>query len=40
MRNWNWTPLARTIGLLIEAVAVIGIGWILFVGLWSALGGK
>jgi len=40
MSNWNWTPLARTIGLLIEAVLVIGAGWVLFVGTWYALGGK
>jgi hypothetical protein len=40
MRNLPWTPLARTIGLLIEAALVIGIGWVLFVGTWYALGGS
>jgi hypothetical protein len=40
MRDWNWTPLARTIGLVIEATLVIGIGWVLFVGTWYALGGS
>jgi hypothetical protein len=40
MRDWNWTPLARTIGLLIEATLVIGIGWVLFVGTWFVLGGS
>jgi hypothetical protein len=40
MRDWNWTPLARTIGLLIEAALVVGIGYVLFVGTWFALGGN
>jgi hypothetical protein len=40
MTNWNWTPLARTIGLLIEAALILGIGWVLFVGTWFALGGS
>lgn len=40
MLDWNWTPLARTIGLLIEAVLVIGVGWVLFVGTWFVLGGS
>jgi hypothetical protein len=40
MRNWNWTPLARTIGLLIEAALVVSIGYVLFVGTWFALGGN
>jgi len=40
MSDWNWTPRARMIGTVIQAFAVIGIGWILFVGLWSALGGN
>ena len=40
MRDWNWTPLARTIGLVIEVVLILGIGWVLFVGTWFALGGR
>jgi hypothetical protein len=40
MRNWNWTPRAKMIGALLQAVAVIGIGYVLFVGTWFALGGK
>jgi hypothetical protein len=40
MRNWNWTPLARTIGLLLKAALVVGIGYVLFVGTWYALGGN
>jgi len=40
MRNLPWTPLARLIGLVIEAVLVIGIGWVLFVGTWFILGGQ
>jgi len=40
MKDWNWTPLARTIGLLLEAAVVIGLGWVLFVGTWYALGGN
>jgi len=40
MRNLSWTPLARLIGLVIEAVLVIGIGWVLFVGTWFILGGQ
>ena len=40
MRDWNWTPLARLIGLVIEAVLVIGISWVLFVGTWFILGGQ
>jgi len=39
MRDWNWTPLARTIGLVIEAIIVIVVGWVLFVGTWTLLGG-
>ena len=40
MTNWNWTPRARFIGTLLQAVAVVGIGWVLFVGTFYALGGK
>ena len=40
MRNLNWTPQAKMIGTLLQAVAVVGIGWILFVGTWFALGGN
>jgi hypothetical protein len=40
MRNWNWTPRARFIGTLLQAVAFFGIGWVLFVGIWFALGGN
>jgi hypothetical protein len=40
MRNWNWTPRAKMIGTLLQAVAVIGIGYVLFVGTWFALGGN
>jgi uncharacterized membrane protein len=40
MRNWNWTPRAKMIGALLQAVAVVGIGWVLFVGTWYALGGN
>jgi len=40
MRNWNWTPRAQMIGTLLEAVAVIGIGYVLLVGTWFALGGN
>lgn len=40
MRNLPWTPLARLIGLVIEVVLVIGIGWVLFIGTWFILGGK
>jgi len=40
MRNWNWTPRARMIGKVLQALAVIGIGWVLFVGTWYALGGN
>jgi hypothetical protein len=28
------------IGALLQAVAVVGIGWVLFVGTWYALGGS
>ena len=38
--NWNWTPRAKMIGTFLQAVAVVGIGWILFVGTWYALGGN
>jgi len=38
--DWNWTPRARFIGNLLTAFAVIGIGWILFIGTWFALGGN
>jgi hypothetical protein len=37
--NWNWTPRARMIGTLLQAIAVIGIGWFLFAGTWFAIGG-
>lgn len=40
MRNWNWTPRARALGEILTALAVIGTGWILFVGTWYALGGN
>jgi hypothetical protein len=40
MRNWNWTPRARFIGTLLQAVAFVGIAWVLFVGIWFALGGN
>ena len=40
MRDWNWTPRAKFIGMLFQAVAVVGIGWVLFVGTWFALGGN
>jgi hypothetical protein len=40
MRNWNWTPRAKMIGTLLQAVAVVGIGYVLFVGTWFALGGN
>jgi hypothetical protein len=40
MNNWNWTTRAKMIGTLLEAVAVVGISWILFVGTWYALGGN
>lgn len=39
MRDWNWTPLARGIGLVIEAVAVIGFVWLLMSAGWFMLGG-
>ena len=40
MRNWNWTPRAKMIGTLLQAVTVVGIGYVLFVGTWYALGGN
>jgi hypothetical protein len=40
MRNWNWTPRAKMIGTLLQAIAVVGIGYVLFVGTWFALGGN
>ena len=40
MTDWNWTPRARMIGALLQALAVIGAGWVLFVGTWYALGGS
>jgi hypothetical protein len=39
MKDWNWTPLARTIGLVIEAVVVIGVVWLLMSAGWFMLGG-
>ena len=39
MTNWNWTPRARMIGTLLQAVVVVGAVWVLFVGTWFALGG-
>jgi hypothetical protein len=40
MREWNWTPRAKVLGEILTALAVIGTGWILFVGTWFALGGN
>jgi hypothetical protein len=40
MRNWNWTPRAKMIGALLQAIAVVSIGYVLFVGTWFALGGN
>jgi Tfp pilus assembly protein PilO len=40
MSSWNWTPRAKMISALLQAVAVIGIGYVLFVGTWFALGGN
>jgi hypothetical protein len=40
MPNSNWTPRARFIGELLTALAVVGAGWVLFVGTWFALGGN
>jgi hypothetical protein len=40
MRNWNWTPRAKMISALLQSLAVIGAGWVLFVGTWYALGGS
>jgi hypothetical protein len=40
MRNWNWTPRAKMIGRTLEAISVVGIGYVLFVGTWYALGGN
>jgi len=40
MRDWNWTPRAKMIGIVCQAVAVVGISWVLFVGTWYALGGN
>jgi hypothetical protein len=40
MRNWNWTPRARLIGDFLTALAIVGAGWVLFVGTWFALGGN
>ena len=40
MRNWNWTPRARAIGTTLQAIAFVGICWVLFVGTWYALGGN
>lgn len=39
MKDWNWTPLARGIGLAIEVVAVIGFAWLLMSAGWFMLGG-
>ena len=40
MRNWKWTPRARFIGELLKAIAVVAAGYVLFVGIWFALGGN
>ena len=40
MRNWNWTPKAKTLGTIIQALVVVIAGWILFVGTWFAMGGN
>jgi hypothetical protein len=40
MRTWNWTPRAKMIGTFLQAIAVVGIGYVLFVGIWFALGGN
>jgi hypothetical protein len=40
MRNWNWTPRAKMIGTLLQAIAIVGICYVLFVGTWFALGGN
>jgi hypothetical protein len=40
MTNWNWTQRAKMIGTLLQAIAVVGIGYVLFVGTWFALGGN
>ena len=37
MTNWNWTPRAKAIGAVLQALAVIGAAWVLFVGTWFAL---
>ncbi len=39
MKTWNWTPRAKVIGAVLQALAVIGAAWVLFVGTWFALGG-
>jgi hypothetical protein len=40
MRNWKWTPRAKTLATIIQAVVVVIAGWILFVGTWFAMGGN
>jgi hypothetical protein len=40
MSNWNWTPRAKFIGNLLNAIGVVGAAWIIFVGTWFALGGN
>ena len=40
MSDWNWKPRAKALGEILMALAVVGAGWILFVGTWFALGGS
>jgi hypothetical protein len=40
MRNWNWTPRAKMIWTVLQAIAFISISYVLFVGTWFALGGN
>jgi hypothetical protein len=40
MRNWNWTPRAKKLGEIIQALVVVFAVWILFVGTWFAMGGN
>lgn len=39
-QTWVWTQRAKVIGTVLQALAVVGAGWVLFVGTWFALGGN
>lgn len=39
MKDWNWTPRAKAIGMVIQAIGFIGFAWLLMSAGWFMLGG-